>query len=114
MCLLSCAGVKLKHNGRCKRRGGGNNNNLNCARIRCSNKYKPVCGNEDITYKNRCIMKCVKGDTLKHKGACKPKVPCIITLEYFPVCGVNGKTYSNMSSLKCDKMDLEHEGPCNQ
>ena len=57
-------------------------------------------------------MKCIKGDTLKHKGECAKKIPCIITLEYFPVCGVNGKTYSNMSSLKCDKMDLERKGPC--
>lgn len=57
-------------------------------------------------------MECVKGDTLKHKGECKPIKPCIVTRDYRPVCGVNGKTYPNKSSLACDRMDLWKEGPC--
>lgn len=42
-----------------------------CFTKKCNNKYRPVCGAKDITYKNNCLMECPYGDTLKYKGTCK-------------------------------------------
>ena len=66
-CLLACDGMKMRYEGRCKKPGGGNNGNngsIDCTVVRCGLDYNPVCGNENITYRNRCIMECVEGDTL--------------------------------------------------
>lgn len=110
--MLDCAGDKLKHEGECDSPKPTIPDY--CKRVRCGTMYEPVCGKRHLTYTNKCIMECVKGDRLKHKGECKPKSPCAVTRIYRPVCGVNGKTYSNKTALACDRMDLWKEGKCEE
>ena len=54
----------MRYEGPCRSRGQNNNGSIDCRLVRCGLDYEPVCGNLNITYRNRCIMECVEGDTL--------------------------------------------------
>ena len=61
---MGCEGIKMRYEGPCRSRGQNNNGSIDCRLVRCGLDYEPVCGNLNITYRNRCIMECVEGDTL--------------------------------------------------
>ncbi|XP_053893689.1 ovomucoid-like isoform X2 [Malaclemys terrapin pileata] len=100
----------------------------------CSSIYRPVCGTNGVTYRNRCHLCRAKWETggtlsLRHEGACIIQIDCSIyqqtkdprkiscTRIYKPVCGTDGVTYSNECRL-CEKIlrgsnvRLAHQGQC--
>jgi len=68
----------------------------------------PVCGEDDITYNNACLARCV-GVKFK-QGRC-PKNLCVCTMNYDPVCGSDGQTYGNACGAKCAKVEFT-QGAC--
>ncbi|XP_014252762.1 thrombin inhibitor rhodniin-like [Cimex lectularius] len=92
----------------------------------CSLGYSPVCGSDEQTYANLCVLKCHQrtNNSLKmvkvgpcENGLAGPEHHCLCMDENMPVCGTDGITYQNKCSLQCTKMtngDLEmhYRGPC--
>ena len=92
----------------------------------CPMIYNPVCGINDITYDNKCLMKCDNTEFLQ-EGPCPQQqnddasghdqhANCehCHREEPRPVCGKNGKTYDNKCFMKCDNTEFLQEGPCPQ
>ena len=85
----------------------------------CPVDYKPVCGKDDITYNNECILK-QKGVSLQYYGECQtniaPPPPAPITSGCSdikePVCGNDGKTYFNSCYAKQAGFGVEYLGEC--
>ncbi|VVC92013.1 uncharacterized protein LOC126975227 [Leptidea sinapis] len=83
----------------------------------------PVCGTDNVTYKNEeslyCAKMCGAGVDLKRKSRCSSTITtttiapnknvqiqncisgCPVTSEYNPVCGSNYVTYKNIGMLQC-------------
>ena len=99
-----------------------------------------VCGSDDKTYPNICVM-LLLGQSKKSDGWCPepviettittisyktpnngyltatqnadPNSPCPCNSVYNPVCGNNGVSYGSRCRLECSNVALSHEGPCN-
>lgn len=109
MCVLTCeSNDELARNGPCSAPQNPS------SKMTCPSNYDPVCGSDDLTYKNLCEMTCEFGKTLKKRGTCDTTPNCITTLEYMPVCGVNGQTYPNKGSAACAKIRVEKMRPCDE
>ncbi|EDO48769.1 predicted protein, partial [Nematostella vectensis] len=102
----------------------------------CDLKNRPICGEDEKTYRNLCLFlvaKCkAKKDgrrlKLKYRGACgnpTPRKSCpprTCPKQDKPVCGSDGKTYRNgceLATAKCAlpkgqkrQLTLKHRGPC--
>lgn len=100
----------------------------------------PVCGDDDKTYPNICVMMLL-GRKKKSDGWCPepviettittisyktpnngyltasqntdPNSPCPCGTAYNPVCGNNGVSYGSRCRLECSNVAFSHEGPCN-
>ena len=109
-----------------------------CDYIKCHEVYDPVCGDDNQTYSNKCMLDWVacrqnKQTTVVHKGECrensllnKDETETLIDKckyitcsgVYDPVCGDNGQTYSNecmMEFAACKEMkaiSLAYKGSC--
>jgi len=83
-----------------------------CKIIRCGDNYDPVCGTDDVTYKNWCQLQlatCRKGIQMAHWGACtnlsineacvQQKCPDGPEHEDI-VCGSDGNVYRSECDMK--------------
>ena len=96
----------------------------------CPNDDDPICGSDNFTYKNQCILDKTNCDqglniTIKTKGYCEEiktkKEDCVSICSriFSPVCGSDGKTYNNECLLKtatCQnpQVKLSYAGPCDR
>nr|O96790.2 RecName: Full=Serine protease inhibitor dipetalogastin; Short=Dipetalin; Flags: Precursor [Dipetalogaster maximus] len=96
----------------------------------CDDTFQPVCGDDEITYRNLCHLECATfttspGVEVKHEGECHPETKvnqlilksCMCPKIYKPVCGTDGRTYPNICVLKCHissnpGLGLAHLGEC--
>nr|XP_011430571.2 serine protease inhibitor dipetalogastin [Crassostrea gigas] len=77
----------------------------------CSSEDRPVCGQDDQTYKNKCEAE-MAGVDIKHEGKCVRLCKCPKILR--PVCGENGVTYANKCLAECRGIFNYTQGPCSQ
>ena len=102
--------------------------------MECSKIYKPVCGDNGVTYSNECqfdVAKC-NGEVneITFEGDCdkeveiQPTTPNVIcdlfcSEIYEPVCGDNGETYPNECQFEIAKCngkvkEITFEGDCDK
>lgn len=136
-CYLDCAGAKKQHDGYCvekwqnvlynpfnKTQGGYSMPKVDILsgglqKCFCPTIYLPVCGKNNVTYVNECVLNCA-GVVKAKNGACedgddnedmcnkKSKIK-----NYEPVCGSNRVTYYNKSMITCESgVSLLYEGEC--
>ena len=86
---MRCEGKDtLKHEGRCRL--------IDC---KCPTRKNPVCGQNNNTYDNYCILQCL-GVEFKNWGKCTTNCNCSNNTNY--VCGKDGVTYKNRCIMKCN------------
>lgn len=95
----------------------------------CAKDFNPVCGSDDQTYSNECLLNCHKlkrkNLRLKHRGECGNEIiiqdelpiECVCSRAYFPLCGSDDKTYSNECTLNCarksnENLSIQFQGEC--
>ncbi|CAG4983451.1 unnamed protein product [Colias eurytheme] len=134
-CFLKCASDKKKneeapitmeYEGECKKEEDP------CV---CTKIYLPVCGSDNTTYNNECLLKCASNEnvkngksdiTLAYQGQCKEKEEdsCVCPFIYQRVCGSDKTTYNNKCLLKCvsnknikngkPPITIDYDGPCKE
>ncbi|XP_041973424.1 serine protease inhibitor dipetalogastin-like [Aricia agestis] len=74
----------------------------------CTTLAAPVCGDDDILYRNECVLDStieiceklgIKKITLKNRGTCLNSCRCPKTED--PVCGSDGLVYNNLCEMEC-------------
>lgn len=82
--------------------------------IPCTLEYSPVCGVNEKTYGNMCMLN-AEHMIMKNVGECKiSEKPIACTFDWRPVCGTDGITYGNMCMLDGADMQLDHQGECDE
>merc|ERR1739847_209260 len=65
----------------------------------CSREYRPVCGNNGVTYPTKCILEneqCENSELkMEYTGECKKNCSMACSREYRPTCGSDGNVHSN-------------------
>lgn len=75
----------------------------------CSTVASPVCGTDNVLYRNRCELNCASNNAkakglsvtieFKNVGACLDGCQCPATRD--PVCGTDGLEYNNLCEISC-------------
>lgn len=135
VCLFECAKLKykeleIKSHGECDE--AENTKAAEEPLCFCTMEFFPLCGSDDKTYSNECMLKCAQRKTngleLKHSGECGREnrisdetdsnmEPCVCPLIYSPICGSDDRTYSNECDFNCEKkrneeLEITHTGEC--
>ncbi|OWR45992.1 seminal fluid protein HACP002 [Danaus plexippus plexippus] len=81
----------------------------------CTNVAAPVCGTDNILYRNQCVLECASSNAqaknlpaieLQNNGACLDGCLCPKTVE--PVCGTDGRIYDNLCTFECQNKKLSN------
>ncbi|PFH37975.1 Kazal-type serine protease inhibitor domain-containing protein [Besnoitia besnoiti] len=117
-CLLKCNKVRLDHDGPCEdgsdpSPGPTDQEIADCP---CPLLDDPVCGKDNNTYSNACVMRC-HGIRLAYKGQCladsrSSVTGCHCSDRVDPVCGMDGNTYTNQCVMRCNSIKKKHHGAC--
>lgn len=128
-CELNAAKAEFLYDGQCRREIP--DNATLCTQeqkqaVACTKEYIPVCGENNVTYGNKCEACSSEGVNYYLEGVCKGEVPAgatactqeqkqaeACTLQYDPVCGDNEETYGNACGA-CSSGDIEYyfDGEC--
>lgn len=108
---------------------------INCPSF-CSRIYQPVCGSDNQTYGNKCVLERLACENpslnlkIRNVGACEaddaevteieePECPLFCHRMLQPVCGSDNETYGNECTLKqqaCNQpsmnLFMKYDGPC--
>lgn len=135
LCLFECAKLKtkeleIKSHGECDE--AENIQAVEEPLCFCTLEFFPICGSDDKTYSNECMLKCAQRKTnslkVKHYGKCGKENrildeadsimdPCVCPQDYSPICGSDDRTYSNACDFNCEKkrneeLEITHYGEC--
>ncbi|KAE9181893.1 hypothetical protein PF004_g24405 [Phytophthora fragariae] len=97
---------------------GSGSSHYDCDTV-CPTDYEPVCGSDNVTYKNECAFtvaqcnatelavansgKCALGSASTAGSSTSKSCPDACTMEYSPVVDENGKEYPNECSMRLAK-----------
>lgn len=120
--------VTWVHDGPCPRNSTTHHGHEDEPGCNCtvSFKYAPVCGTNNQTYPEECILRkeaCAKNDeslVVKYLGVCAEDTRCARSCrqDFEPVCGSDGATYSNRCTLESEACQQDkditvlYEGVC--
>lgn len=80
----------------------------------CTDIAAPVCGTDNILYRNKCVLDCARKNAnekklppieFKNYGACLDQCSCPETKD--PICGSDGKIYDNYCKIDCENRRLK-------
>ncbi|XP_017778276.1 PREDICTED: serine protease inhibitor dipetalogastin-like [Nicrophorus vespilloides] len=124
LCSLQCdqkndTSLKLLYTGKC---GFPTEMETRDSQCPCTKEVNPVCGNNEVTYANPCLLRCEqKTDGVLqflYPGNCGvPVFDCPCTRDLNSVCGTNGFTYTNPCLFRCaketfDSIGVAYSGEC--
>ena len=95
---LECYKMMLAYEGECFE---VKDENIEVCPVTCEKVYDPICGRDNITYRNECALRCEAKQRKRSDGACKPKRRCKCKDPISYECGVDNKTYLNECERKC-------------
>ena len=105
---VSNCGKKINNNSKLK----DQQKLLQTTSCQCSLDEKYVCGKDNITYINDCVLNCYE-IKIEVQGKCPAPLNSTICLaEFNEVCGFNGITYSNECLANKHGVKNYKTGPC--
>lgn len=112
------ASISFKHYGAC-------GTETQCKQTCAGHPLRPVCGSNNVIYRNQCELKNAACDNVIYEITCPdqpippPQQRCSGTchLFYEPKCGTDGQSYINQCHLDLNtcrnpNVTLAYEGPC--
>jgi coxsackievirus/adenovirus receptor len=80
----------------------------------CGTTFNPVCGIDNITYRNECLAKEANAE-IQNQGTCVEAMEAINCPNGFaPVCGVDNKQYGTSCLAQARNVAVLFVGNCNQ
>ncbi|KAL0487279.1 serine protease inhibitor [Acrasis kona] len=104
-CAASCLKVEIKHKGVCTRKDIPHTfYTKKCSKCsKCSDKYKPVCSSDGVTYQNKCVARCANASVIG-EGTCED-----VCVEDVDVVEIQFKKWINKHGVPKDVKELVNQ-----